>query len=67
MDNVSGSSNIIYLFTEKYKDLYNSVGFDMYELESLLSNINNLIEEKHTNFKLDYNYEYPIAVNDVKD
>ena len=56
MDNVSGCNNIISLFTEKFKDLYNSVGFDTYELESLLSNINILIEEKHTNLKFDSNY-----------
>ena len=67
MDNVSGSNNIISLFTDKFKDLYNSVGFDMDDLEMLLSNINNLIEERHTNFKVNSNYEYLIAVNDVKD
>ena len=35
MDNVTGSDNINSLFTDKYKNLYNSVGFNANELESL--------------------------------
>ena len=67
MDNLTGSNNIISLFTDKYKNLYNSVGFNLDELELLNSNINNKIKEKHTDFKLDSNYEFLISVNDVKD
>ena len=43
MDDVVGSDNIISLLTNKYKNLYNSVGFDMDDLELLSSNINDKI------------------------
>ena len=58
MDNLTGSDNIISLFTDKYKNLYNSVGFNFDDLELLNSNINNKIKEKHTDFKLDSKYEF---------
>ena len=67
MDNLTGSDNIISLFTDKYKNLYNSVGFNFDDLELLNSNINNKIKEKHTDFKLNSNYEFLISVSDVKD
>ena len=67
MDNVTGSENIISLFTDKYKNLYNSVGFNADDLELLYSDINDKIKEKHTDFKLDSNYEFLIAVKDVQD
>ena len=67
MDNVTGSDNINSLFTDKYKNLYNSVGFNANELESLCSNINDKINEKHKDFKLDSNYEFLVTVNDVQD
>ena len=67
MDNVSGADDIISLFTNKFKNLYNSVGFEIEDLDLLLSNINNKIKEKHTNYKLNSNYEYLIDVNDIKD
>ena len=45
MDSVTGSENINNLFTEKFKDLYNSVGFDTDQLDKLMSNINKHIQD----------------------
>ena len=67
MDNESGADGINSLFTNKFKDLYNSVGFENNELELLISNINESIEDNHTNSKLMSNYKYLISVNDVND
>ena len=67
MDNVTGAKNIINLFTNKFRNLYNSVGFNIEDLEILCTNINNKIKEKHNNFKVDFNYEFLISVQDVKD
>ena len=67
MDGVTGASNIISLFSNKFKNLFNSVGFDLEDMDVLCSDINNKINENHSNFKLDSNYEFLIAVNDVKD
>ena len=36
IDNMSGSDNVNELFTNKFKDLYNSVGFDSKDLEMLM-------------------------------
>ena len=36
MDNVSGADDIISLFTNKFKNLYNSVGFEIEDLYLLL-------------------------------
>ena len=43
MDNVSGSDDINSLFENKFKDLYNSVGFDKKDLESLRSKLDKSI------------------------
>ena len=67
MDNVTGAKNIINLFTNKFRNLYNSVGFNIEDLEILCTNINNKIKEKHNNFKVDFNYKFLISVQDVKD
>ena len=66
MDNVSGSDNINSLFEEKFKDLYNSVGFDKKELDSLRSKLNESIRKDHTNYKFKANYINSITVHDVK-
>ena len=66
MDNVSGSDNINSLFEEKFKDLYNSVGFDKNDLESLRSKLNESIRKDHTNYKLKANFINSITVHDVK-
>ena len=66
MDNVSGSDNINSLFEEKFKDLYNSVGFDKKKLESLRSKLDESIRNDHTDYKLKANYINCITVNDVK-
>ena len=66
MDNVSGSDNINSLFEEKFKDLYNSVGFDKKDLESLRSKLNESIRKDHTDYKLKANYINSITVHDVK-
>ena len=67
MDDVTGPDNINSLFADKYKNLYNSVGFDVEDLELLYSNINDKIKEKHTNFIFDDNYEFVITVGNIKD
>ena len=50
MEDVTGPDDINSLFADKYKNLYNSVGFDVEDLELLYSNINDKIKEKHTKF-----------------
>ena len=52
VDNMSGSDNINELFTNKFKDLYNSVGFDSKDLETLMSKVDKLINKEHTEHKL---------------
>ena len=46
IDNVSGSENISEVFTHKFKDLYNSVGFESKDLETLMSKLNRLINKE---------------------
>ena len=66
MDNVSGSENINSLFENKFKDLYNSVGFEQKALESLRSKLDESIRKDHTDYKLKTNDINCITVNDVK-
>ena len=66
MDNTSGTENISALFTNKFKDLYNSVGFNINELASLQSSINNEIAKNSTNYNRKSDYKYSISVKDVR-
>ena len=66
MDNTSGTENISALFTNKFKDLYNSVGFNINELASLQSSINNEIAKNPTNYNHKSDYKYSISVKDVR-
>ena len=66
MDNVKGPTNINSIFTTKYKHLYNSVGLDEKNIETLMSKLDNSIRNIHTGYKLDSYIENHINVNDVK-
>ena len=66
MGNVSGTHNINSLFEEKIKDLYNSVGFNNKDLESLRSKLDNSIRKEHTDYKFKANSINCVTVNDVK-
>ena len=66
MDNVSGSEEINSLFTGKFKHLYNSVGFDEKDLNSLKTRLEKAIKEDHSDFKLKANKTNCITTNDVK-
>ena len=66
MGNVSGTHNINSLFEEKFKDLYNSVGFDNKDLESLRSKLDHSIRKEHTDYKFKANSINCVTVNDVK-
>ena len=67
IDNVSGSENISEVFTHKFKDLYNSVGFESRDLETLMSKLNKLINKDHTGHRLNTNIIKKITVRDVID
>ena len=42
-------------FLNKFKDLYNSVGFESRDLETLMSKLNKLINKDHTGHRLNTN------------
>ena len=65
MDSVTGSENINSLFTEKFKDLYNSVGFDTDQLDQLMSTINKRIQDYRSSDDQNLNVNYKVTVNDV--
>ena len=66
MDNASGSENINSLFTNKFKHLYNSVGFTEHDLNSLRSRLDVTIKKDHHDFKLKDNDKSSVTVNDVR-
>ena len=67
MDSVTGSENINSLFTEKFKDLYNSVGFDTDQFDKLMSNINKRIQDYRSLVDQNQYVDYKVTVCDVQD
>ncbi len=45
VDNSHGEENIVDVFAQKYKELYNSVPYNVEEMTSLRANINNMIRD----------------------
>ena len=66
MDNTSGSDNINYLFSNKFEHLYNSVGFDEKDLDSLRSKLDEKIRKEHSEFKLKDNNKICVTVSNVR-
>ena len=54
-------------FLNKFKYLYNSVGFESRDLETLMSKLNKLINKDQTGHRLNTNIIKKIAVRDVID
>ena len=61
MDDVSGTNNVMNLFTNKFKNLYNSVGYDLNELETLVSNTNEALEVNVSHHMVRSDYKYLIS------
>ena len=67
IDSVTGSENINNLFTEKFKDLYNSVGFDTNQLDKLMTNIIKRIQDYSSFVDQNQYVDYNVTVCDVQD
>ena len=67
MDGSTEPSDITNIFTDKYENLYNSVGYNTQELERLSAEINSRIEKGcHDNLNSKY-HSHTITVKDVED
>ena len=66
MDNVTGSDNINSLFAEKFKNLYNSVGFNENDLDLLRTRLENSIRKDYNDYKFKANNTNFVTLNDVK-
>ena len=66
VDNYSGAENINSLFAEKFKNLYNSVGFNEKDLDYLRSKLNIAIEKDCNDNELTADNFSLVNVNDVK-
>ena len=63
IDNVVGGENISNYFANKYSELYNSVGYEKQDMQTLVYHINNLVS-KQCNSK-NCNFKHSFCVRDV--
>ena len=66
IDNVTGSDNIKSLFAGKFKNLYNSVGFNENDLDLLRTRLENSIRKDYNDYKFKVNNTNFVTFNDVK-
>ena len=66
IDSVTGSENINRVFKNKFKDIYNSVGYNADQLDKLMSDIDNKINDYSSLVEKKQCVNYKIAVSDVQ-
>ena len=67
MDGLTNSADITEIFSEKYKTLYNTVGYNIQELQRLTESINSRIDNGCTDNSESTCHNHMITVKDVKD
>ena len=67
MDGLTNSADITEIFSEKYKTLYNTVGYNIQELQRLTESINSRIDNGCTDNSESTCHNHMITVKEVKD